>query len=464
MGAHPRRAFRPGDLINEETQFQADFTYEMENEVLLAFGATYLDEAYEVVEGEPNSYRAGPHSLSDPFGFCDGSSPTAAGSAVIANGSTLNCADSDDPVYTVVGVGSNGFPGYSPQFSDKYERSSYALYADASKDVTDSLFLQGAIRYEDYDDFDSEVTYKLAAQLDLTDNMGLRGSIGTAFRAPTPGQQGTTNVSTRLPNGFPVATGLFPAGGPVAQALGASPLQPEKSDNFTLGFVASIGDLDLTVDGYIIDIEDRTNAVSTRDVSTDPTSGSAYQNYLKLDAAGVAGANSIGGVLYFANAFDTTTKGVDIVGTYPLTEVTNVMVAINYNKTEFDSDPSAYLNVEDEFDFENNLSDWRGVGTITHDINNLRLLARASYYGEWENSNRNPWPNIQKYDATWFIDLEAAYSFNESWRVTVGGRNVGDEYPEKDAIGDFCCGRTYSSGSYVDWQGAFYYGRVDYSF
>ena len=185
---------------------------------------------------------------------------------------------------------------------------------------------------------------------------------------------------------------------------------------------------------------------------------------MKLDAAGVAGANSIGGVLYFANAFDTTTKGVDIVGTYPLTEVTNVMVAINYNKTEFDSDPSAYLNVEDEFDFENNLSDWRGVGTITHDINNLRLLARASYYGEWENSNRNPWPNIQKYDATWFIDLEAAYSFNESWRVTVGGRNVGDEYPEKDAIGDFCCGRTYSSGSYVDWQGAFYYGRVDYNF
>ena len=188
-----------------------------------------------MVQGEPDSYRAGPHSLSDPFGFCDGNSPTAAGSAVIANGSTLNCADSDDPVYTVVGVGSNGFPGYSPQFSDKYERSSYALYADASKDVTDSLFLQGAIRYEDYDDFDSEVTYKLAAQLDLTDNMGLRGSIGTAFRAPTPGQQGTTNVSTRLPNGFPVATGLFPAGGPVAQALGASPLQPEKSDNFTLG-------------------------------------------------------------------------------------------------------------------------------------------------------------------------------------------------------------------------------------
>jgi iron complex outermembrane receptor protein len=423
-----------------------------------------MDESYEVVQGEPNSYKAGPHSVSDPFGFCSGTAPTAAGSAVIANGSTLNCADPDDPAFQVVGVGSNGFPGYSPQFSDVYDRSSYAVYGDLSTDISDNLFVQGAIRYEDYDDFDSEVTAKIAAQLDITDTFAMRGSIGTAFRAPTPGQQGTTNVSTRLPNGFPVATGLFPAGGPVARALGAVALEPEKSDNLTLGFVANFGDLDVTVDFYQIDIADSTNAVSTRDVSTDPTSGDAYQNYLKLDAAGVAGANSIGGVFYFANGFDTTTKGMDIVATYPLTQNTNLTAAINYNDTEFDSDPSAYLNVEDQFDFENLLSDWRGVYTVTHDMNNLRLLARASYYGEWENSNRNPWPNIQKYDATWFIDLEATYQFNDNWRFTLGGRNVGDEYPEKDAISDYCCGRDYASGSYVDWQGAYYYGRVSVDF
>ena len=470
LGRASQKSFRPGDLVNEETQFSADFTNEFEvsgfaNPLLLAFGATYLDESYEVVEGEPNSYKAGPHSIQDPFGFCSGTSPTSAGSAVIANGSTLNCADSSDPVFTVVGVGSNGFPGYSPQFSDVYERTSYAVYADVSTDLTDNLFVQGAVRYEDYDDFDSEVTAKIAARLEITETFAMRGSFGTAFRAPTPGQQGTTNVSTRLPNGFPVATGLFPAGGPVAGALGAVALEPEKSKNLTLGFIANFGDLDVTVDFYQIDIEDTTNAVSTRDVSTDPTSGAAYDNYLKLDAAGVPGANSIGGVFYFANGFDTTTKGMDIVATYPLTENTNVVASINYNDTEFDSDPSAYLNVEDQFDFENLLSDWRSNFTVTHSLNNnIRLLARASYYGEWENSNRNPWPNIQKYDGTWFVDLEASYQLNDNWRFTVGGRNVGDEYPSKDAIGDYCCGRDYASGSYVDWQGAYYYGRVSVNF
>ena len=121
-----------------------------------------MDESYEVVQGELNSYAAGPHATPDPFGFCSANAPTAAGAGVIANGSTLNCADPSDPVYQVVGVGSNGFPGFSPQFSEKYERSSVALFADLSSDVTDSLFLQAAVRYEDYDDFDAETVVKLA--------------------------------------------------------------------------------------------------------------------------------------------------------------------------------------------------------------------------------------------------------------------------------------------------------------
>ena len=29
----------------------------------------------------------------------------------------------------------------------------------------------------------------------------------------------------------------------------------------------------------------------------------------------------------------------------------------------------------------------------------------------------------------------------------VGGRNITDEYPDKDELGDDCCGRLYDSGS-----------------
>ena len=337
MGPDSPTSFRPGDLINGETQLQADFTYELDNGALLAFGASWMDESYEVVGGEEVSFRQGPYALPDPWGFCDpgpdgrltGSGayadnmPTANGMDVIGNGSSLDCTQSSDPVYRAVGVGSNGFPGYSPEFSDTYERNSYGLYGDISGDVNDQLFLQAAVRYEDYDDFDAELVWKLAAQLDVTDNFGIRGSLGTAFRAPTPGQQGTTNVSTRLPAGFPVATGLFPAGGPIAQALGAVPLRPEKSDNFTIGFTAQVLDtIDVTVDFYRIDVEDRTQAISTLDVSSSDDdqrdNTAAWQNFVKLRDAGVAGANSIGGVFYFTNGFNTSTQGMDLVATMPI--------------------------------------------------------------------------------------------------------------------------------------------------
>ena len=469
MGPDSPTSFRPGDLINEEVQYQADFSYEM-GEALWAFGASYMDESYEVVGGDVASYAPGPYATPDPWNLCAADmTPTAAGSAAIANGSSMNCASSSDAVYRVVGVGSNGFPGNSPQFSETYSRDSYAAYVDVSGDVSENLFLQAALRYEDYSDFSSELVYKVAGKFDITETFGFRGSYGTGFRAPTPGQQGTINVSTRLPNGLPVATGLFPANSSVALALGSSPLTPELATNYTFGVTASFGELDLTVDAYRIDMEDRTYAISTRDVSTDPTSGSAYGNYQALVAAGIPGAESIGGVLYFANAFDTKTQGVDIVATYPLSltsgSETILTASMNFNKSEFDSDPSAYLNAENTYDFENGDPTWRGVVMARHMIGDLTLMGRANIYGSYENSNPvGGVLTVQEYDPVVQFDLEGRYRFNEIFTLALGGRNIFDEYPQKDKIGDYCCGALYPTGTPVSWDGSYYYARLSADF
>ncbi len=50
MGPQSPTAFRPGDLINEETQIQVDFTYEISDSAGLVFGGSYLSEEYEVVQ------------------------------------------------------------------------------------------------------------------------------------------------------------------------------------------------------------------------------------------------------------------------------------------------------------------------------------------------------------------------------------------------------------------------------
>ncbi|GFD89809.1 TonB-dependent receptor [Tenacibaculum sp. KUL152] len=486
MGNMSPTQFNPGDLTNEETQFQADFTYDLSTYVL-AFGVSYLDESYEIKEGELDSYFAGPYATSDPWMFCnDDYTATAAGLGVIANGSSLNCGnyttlDSNgdgveddgfegvDAVYTVVGVGSNGFPGYSPEFSDTYSRDSYAIYADVSGDITDNLFAQGAIRYEDYSDFGSELVYKVAGIYQITDEVAVRSSFGTGFRAPTPGQQGTTNVSTRLPNGFPVATGLFPAGSDVAQALGANELGPEKSTNFTLGLTANYGDMTLTIDYYNIKLEDRVNSVSTLDVSTVEVTDSnasgydAYQNYLALAGAGVVGAESIGGVFFFQNAFDTVTEGVDVVATYNMETTygaTTLTASVNYNTNEFDSDPSEFFNAEDQFDFENGTPEVRAVLSLKHSYEDWMLVSRLNYYSDYENANNSTLEVIQKFGAEFMFDMEGSYHFNENLTLSVGVRNLFDNYPDKGTMGETCCGRIYRSDSIVDWQGGYYYTRL----
>ena len=479
LGPDSPTSFKPGDLVNTESAFQADFTYETPRGVLWAFGAVLLDESYEVVEGEELSYRAGPYAQPDPHNLCPDEGemgyvePMEVTRTVVGRDADrqLNCADEDDPVYTVVGVGSNGFPGFSPQFSEEYDRGSFALYGDVSANITESFFVQGALRYEDYDDFDTELSYKLAGRYLVNDRVGLRGSIGTGFRAPTPGQQGTINVSTRLPAGVPVATGLFPAHSAVAQALGATALKPETSTNYTLGLTATWGIVDLTVDYYRVDIDDRTRAISTRNVSTDPNSGDAYDNYIALRDAGVVGAETIGGVNYFTNAFDSSTVGWDIVATFPVTWARGETVftaSLNNNEEEFESDPTGILNAEDQFDFENFDSNWRSVISARHTAGDWTFFLRHSWYGESENSQSSdsaPGGLIfQTIDSITFTDLEGSYRFNDRLSLTAGGRNIFDNYPSKDSIGDYCCGRIYSSATDLDWQGAYYYARLNYDF
>jgi len=414
MGVESPTQFHLGNLVNEEEQYQADFTWEFNSGALLAFGASFLDEEYNILGGDPASHEPGTYAVADPHGFCnDDGTSSAAGAAVIANGSTLNCADSSDPVYFVGQVGSNGFPGFPPEFSQSYGREATSLYADLSHDVTDNLFLQAAVRGEDYDDFGTEVTWKLAGILDVTDTFAIRASLGTSLRAPSPGQQGTTNISVRLPNGVPTLRGLFPADSTIARAIGAQPLKPELADNITLGFTADIANVNLTVDFYRINIEDRVFInEDANDVSTDPTAGDAYQRFLALQAAGVANAESFGQVNYFGNAFNTTTEGVDVVATtshdWGSRGVTNFSLAMNYTKNEFDSpvsQVSTFLTAEEQADFEKLRPEFRGVFTARHELDRLAVIGRLSYYGDYEKA-KNDGSLHQKFGGVLYTDLE----------------------------------------------------------
>jgi len=481
--------FHPGDLISDEWALNADFTYSVAAGALpfpldIGFGAEYRDEGYEIVAGEEAAWIAGPYALQDPWNFC--SNETAIGTrtataAGLAVGMTnTNCQTSSDPVYTQLAVGSDGFPGYSPDYSGAFSRDSYAAYVDFASDVTENLFLDLALRYENFSDFGETFDYKLAGRWKVTPDINLRGSVGTGFRAPTPGQLSTINVSTRFPAGEPVAVGLFPATNPVSVFLGAKPLEPETSTNYSLGATGSFGPFDVTLDFYQIDLKDQFYATATITV-TDAIRA-------QLLAAGVPGADTIGGVNFFQNAIDSTTKGVDLVVSYNQDwgdfGDTTLTTSLNYNTYEIDSVniPNLFFE-EDVFDFENGAPEIRGVFTAQHKLGDFTGLLRANYYGDYTVSNclsgnatdgftcastaaRPEGLAKQEMPAEVLFDLELGWDVTDSLALAIGARNILDTYPKEGDpyLQETTNGRIYRSDSIVDWQGSFYYIRAKHTF
>jgi iron complex outermembrane receptor protein len=479
MGPASPKSFYVGSLVSTESAANADFAYDyalagLNTPVTLNFGAEYRKEGYEIGAGDVPSYVAGTYAVPNPYGFCNTTThtATAAGLALPATAG-LNCAnylaDATDgfagiePTYNALAVGSNGAPGSPPSYAGKLTRDSYAGYFEASANVTEAWYLDAAVRGEHFSDFGSTWNGKLATQYQLTDNFGIRGSIGSGFRAPTPGQLFTTNVSTRVENGAIIASGLFPAANPVAQFMGAKELKPEKSLNIAAGFTASLFDgLSLTVDAYSIKIKDQFYATTPITVTASIKAA--------LLAANVPGADTIGQVQFYQNAFDSTTTGVDVVATYKVNwangQSTSFTASGNYNKFKIDKVFSAqFFDAEGVFDFENAQPRWRSVLSASHEIGKFKAVARANIWGPYKNMFSVANPVVQKWDPEVFVDTEFSYKATDTYTVSVGARNLFANYPDVDKTGESATnGRLYRSDAVVDWQGGFWYLKATATF
>ncbi len=71
----------------------------------------------------------------------------------------------------------------------------------------------------------------------------------------------------------------------------------------------------------------------------------------------------------------------------------------------------------------------------------------------------------QTYGAEWQLDLEAEYHLDTQWTLAIGGQNILDNYPDRsiDDIAYFG-NLPYDVLSPIGSNGAYWYGRVRYSF
>ena len=421
LGPDSPTSFNPGDYIQLDTNLNLDLTFPVNEQLFLAAGAEYRTEEFEIVAGDRASWEIGPLAAQ---GFSSGS---------------------------------NGFSGFPDIAAGTWSRSNSAFYVEAELNALENWLLVGAVRYENFDDFGGTTNFKLATNYGLSDDLKLRGSYNTGFRAPTPGQQNAFNVSTQfdVALGDLVNNGTIPSTNPVAELVGGKPLDAEKSTNFAAGIVADLSGANLTVDFFQLLLKDRLTLSQDFDLTDNLTE----DQITELEDGEVPYVRNLANFRYFINDFETTTQGVDIILTVPAGSG-DLVVAYNYTDTEVTKHNPETLSAGRIKELQESLPRNRGSATLTQSISNdLSALGRLSYYSAWFDDDDG-----HTYGGKVVLDLEASYGLGNGLMVSVGGQNALNTYSDENPNAPGGVGNKYSQFSPFGYSGAFWYGKLRYGF
>ena len=404
----------------------------------LAVGAEFRHERFQTRAGDPTSYAAGPRS--DLF------------------------------------LGAEAGPGLQPQDEANATRSVASAYADLSASVTEPWFVDLAARYEHYDDFGSAVAGKLSTLYALTPRLALRAAVSNSFRAPSLSQLGYRFTTTGFGNGGALVQVLtLPVSSPVAIALGARPLEAEKSVNLSAGITLTPADgTSLTLDAFTIKIKHRITLSSNLGGSNSSAIAQFVQTNFNL--AGVQAVN------YFTNAADTRTRGVDLVGSLSAPAAGGTLrlsLGYTYAKTSIDglaATPQQLINLQSPdplvgLEEQNTLTDaaprTKALLTATWSSRDWTVLGRLIRYGSAvrQFDFGGGFAPRQEYGAKSQLDAEVEYRLTPRLGVALGGSNLLDRYPDLSSSDiNYAGNLPYDVLSPIGMNGAYFYARLSAKF
>ncbi len=213
--------------------------------------------------------------------------------------------------------------GYS---SASASRNVTAVYGELFAPVLKNLELTAALRYDNYSDYGSNWAPKVGVKYTPVQQLLLRGTYSTGFRAPGPYESGqsATNGFTSVvdPVRCPVTNSPADCGsGTVGViAIGNSQLEPEKSDSWTVGLVwEPVPGLSGTLDYWNIQTKQVINGSDAQLVVNDPAAFPSAQ-VLRDNTNNLPGIPNSGTLLAvatpFLNDYKQSTDGIDVSARY----------------------------------------------------------------------------------------------------------------------------------------------------
>ncbi|MEM9326080.1 MAG: TonB-dependent receptor [Bacteroidota bacterium] len=427
--------------------FEAARSFELPVGALdLAFGGEFRMEEYHLIDGETESYF-------------NGGDTTSAGLPKAA--------------------GMQGYFGVQEADALEELRTNASVYLELDYEVGD-LLLSGAVRFEEYSDFGQNFNYKLAGRYKIANQLLLRGSYSTGFKAPSLHQLFYQKVSTEISGPNLENVVLINTESPIFQrGLGATGLEPELSQSFSVGITSSINrNISLSVDAYQTDIDDRIGLASRINVSEDTT----LQRIL--------GDFDIQFLEFFGNFVDTRTRGIDAVLAaqyYGDALSLNFNTAFSYVETTIERDADRipglgrgfqFLNRNDKAILETYVprTQWRNslgitfkkfVLTLSHNrFGRTEFQHIASSEERWEvNSNTG---RVETRDQTFspkdIFNADLKVSLLPMLDLTIGGLNLTNQYPDEHAHSSNVGPGLYPYSPVVrpfDLRGTYVYARID---
>lgn len=252
------------------------------------------------------------------------------------------------------GGGAQSFPGLQPSNELDENRTNVGVYLGADYDVADNTLIGGALRFENYSDFGSNLSWKLnARQFFAEKNAAIRASVSTGFRAPSLHQIYLSNIQTLVSGGTISNQGTFNNVSEVIRGLGVPALDAETSFNITAGVTYRVTDnFSVSADYYNVAVDNR--VLFTGEIGFDGVDS------LTNPVEEILINNSVTSIKYFVNALDTRTSGFDLVADYRGLSIGGVtsrnkldaVLSLNLNKTTIENDAITSPGVVGEVGYE----------------------------------------------------------------------------------------------------------------
>ena len=453
VGSSPG-SFHDGDFIASQWTNTLDVTHDFDvgltKPLTFAAGGEYRRDTYEIKPGDPASY---------------------------------------------FGTGAQSFFGYAPVNAGFHARHNWAVYADFAFNPTAALKVDAAIRHESYSDFGDTTVFKGTARYDFNEMVAIRGTASTGFRAPTLGEEYYSGINV----GPTSVTGVFAPNSPGAKFLGIAGLGPEKSTNFSAGFVLHPASrLSVTLDAFSISLRNRilqsgglTGYNSNKNVIASPSVLQALTaNGVAIDPAIFTASSGSVSVQSFVNGGDTLTQGAELVTTYSSDYAdygrVDWSLGGNYTGTTIKRIAPPPSNVSQSvvlFDraaqstLKTSTPKFRLTAGALWSWNRLTINLRESFYGASYTYAQDPvgaFFDKIAVNAALITDLEASYQVLGPVKFTVGANNLFNRYPTKEPAafraGQFSTAASgyassvYPSGSPFGINGGYYYGKITVTF